>query len=181
MLNPDPEIEMLEMLRFEFPVFFRVSSCAADVPIWTLPKLRLGLLGARAASVGGGAELPLDVVGIAELSRNSSVDVGRSLDADVLPADCLADPRQPNVLSVTAIKVNAKISLRASASLGDFGLFKASTFLIMSTVARIRVEIVEDDWTMVQNSYGRKVSKKWWSRIDALLAKPGSLTSILEC
>jgi hypothetical protein len=103
-VNPDPDAEMAEMLRAEFPVFVRVISCAVEVPTCTFPKVRLELLAATTAPAVGGVVLPPDDV------------------ADAVPADCRVDP-QPIVPNV-AIKAIARMSLRAIESRGSHGVLK---------------------------------------------------------
>jgi len=103
-VNPDPDAEMAEMLRAEFPVFVRVISCAVDVPTCTFPKLRFELLAASTAPAIAGVVLPPDDV------------------VDAVPADCRVDP-QPIVPSV-AIKVIARMSLRAIESRVSHGISK---------------------------------------------------------
>src|ERR1700692_4643498 len=92
-LNPDPEAEMTEILRFEFPVFVRVINCAVDVPTCTFPKLRLELLVDRMAPAVGDVVLPPDAGAV-----------------DVLPADCRVDPQL--IVPSIVIKAIAKMSLR---------------------------------------------------------------------
>ena len=101
-VNSDPDAEMAEILRAEFPVFVRVISCAVDVPTCTFPKVRFELLAASTGPAIGGVVLPPDDV------------------ADAVPADCRVDP-QPTV----AIKVIARMSLRAIESLVSQGISKA--------------------------------------------------------
>jgi len=93
---------MVEMLRFELPVFVSVVGCVVDVPICTSPKLRLELLAESSATAVGGIVLaPEDVV------------VG-------LPVDCLVDP-QPIVPSI-AINTTAKMRLLSVESNVSFGI-----------------------------------------------------------
>jgi hypothetical protein len=47
-LNPVPEAAMLETVTLTFPVLVTVNVCVADVPVFTLPKLRLVVLNERA-------------------------------------------------------------------------------------------------------------------------------------
>jgi hypothetical protein len=109
-LNPDPEAEIAEMLRFELPVFVRVINCAVDEPTSTFPKLRLEVLTESTAPAVGGVVLPLEEEAV----------------VDVLPAGFCVNPAQPTVPSV-ASKVIAKTSLRTVESDGSAGSPKPCT------------------------------------------------------
>jgi hypothetical protein len=80
-LNPVPEAAMLETVTLTFPVLVTVSVCVAEVPVFTLPKLRLVALNESA----GVAATPVPLNGI------TAGLLGALLSTDTLP---LAEPAE---------------------------------------------------------------------------------------
>jgi hypothetical protein len=80
-LNPVPEAAMLETVTLTFPVLVTVSVCVAEVPVLTIPKLRLVVLNESAGVEATPVPLNGIVAGL----------LGALLSTDALP---LAEPAE---------------------------------------------------------------------------------------
>jgi len=97
-VNPEPDVEMAEMMRFELLLFVRVISCEVDVPTCTFPKFRLeALVESMAAAAVGDVVLPFDplVVPFGAVATGLSV---------VLPPFAVAVPLGAVVAEVSIVR-----------------------------------------------------------------------------
>ena len=116
-LNPVPEAATLEMATFAFPVFVRTTDCEDEVPVVTLPKVRLEVFAesCNAADMPVPVRLTAIVEGLAllvmeMLPDTAPAEVGRN--ETVKPVSCPApsvrgvgSPEMPKPAPETAILV----------------------------------------------------------------------------
>jgi hypothetical protein len=85
-LNPVPETDTLEMLAFALPVLVIVTACVAALPDFTLPKLKLVVLGDSATFEV--TPLPLSGIDAELLAALLSIVMAPELAAALVGLNC---------------------------------------------------------------------------------------------